>query len=782
MVASCEMCLARSNPGRYTCPLLAVFALVVTLQPLGAQEKPARLLDRQPFDRVTLDAANGGETIEIQLLDLPSRQVPNPLPSEGSLELRRLSEPSVLYTVDWSAIARVETYEQLLLQEAISLATARELAEAFEYLNFLHRNYPDLAGLKAATAKYLQQDALETYGKRSYEETLTILLALYDLDPQQRGLGKFVDTVTERLITQHLADRNYAAARSVLDSLSAGFPKLQLRSIDNWQQKFATSADRQIARSRQAIDAGQFTEARQAIRQALAILPGAAGAKAIQEEINRLSPQIVVAVDQLGMEAGNRLEWANNRVAQLIQPNFVQFADFGAEGGIYSCRWAKILSDDTGKQLDMVLNDTAQSKGISAGVLALALLQRANPSQPQFRTDFAGLLKEVQILESHLVRIHWHRPHVRPQSLLTIPLGELTTGEITPGSYLTETDNEAPEVVTFELADQNPSGTAPKTIVERHYENEELAITDLLRGEVDAISRVPPWQVNRLEQTEDIVVASYRLPSTQVLLLNYDNPLLGQREFRRALCYGIDRAQILNGIMLGGEARAGFRVLSAPLPAGVSLTDPVGYAYDQGLPPRAYEPRLAAVLAAVARNTLAKIDTSKKSNNEAVAGESQTVASEPPPLVLAHPPNAVATAVCQTIQLQLGAIGIPVKLLPLVASQTKANWDLRYAELAVWEPIVDARRLLGSNGLAGYCSSSMSLALGDVDQARNWKEARSRLQEVHQIAFNDVSVIPLWQTVKFFAHSKSLRGIGSTPVTLYQNLDQWQRSFGKAGR
>ena len=100
----------------------------------------------------------------------------------------------------------------------------------------------------------------------------------------------------------------------------------------------------------------------------------------------------------------------------------------------------------------------------------------------------------------------------------------------------------------------------------------------------------------------------------------------------------------------------------------------------------------------------------KATQAEAQEKASATDAStqEKSPLVLAHPPNPTATTVCQSIKLQLDAIGIPVTLLPLSpqGAEADADYDLRYAELAIWEPVVDARRLLGPQGLAGNCSSS----------------------------------------------------------------------------
>lgn len=777
------------------------FSVAHAQQPAAkkALEKPTRLLDRQPFDRITLNAANGGELIDTLLLEFPNRRVPNPLPTSGNLELRRLSEPSVLYNLPWSSIAKIELYEQLLLNEAISLVKARNLPQSYEYLSFLHKNYPDLNGLDTATAGYLRLDAQLTYAEKNYEATLTVLLSLYELDPNQRGLKRFVETVTDRMIQNHLAERDFGAARSVLDLLNSGFSQLKASNVASWQEKFEQGAKQQISLARRKVDQEDYSAAREALRQALAILPDAQGVEALLEEINRRSPQIVVAVDELRCATDNELAWTSARTRQLTDPQLVNLVDFGAEGGKYDCPWADLTSDDTGLQLDLSLNQAARQEAISPETVAMELIKRADPAAEQFRADFAELFRHVEVSRGNRVQIHWQRSHVRPESLLTVSLSRVTDQATPPGEYQASRDDNG-EAIVYRAPTDESKQTGPETIIERYFDNEEAAVAALLDGEIDVIARLPPWQISRLQQTRGIVVLPYRLPTVHVLIPNYDKPLLGRREFRRALCYGIDRPQILTGILLGGEQRAGFRVLSAPTPAGVTITDPVGYAYNQGILPRTYEPRLAAVLAAVARNSLAKLEAMRKNATQANAtadsaestaedeGETEDEGSKEqqptPPIVLAHPSNPAATTACQTMKLQLGAIGIPVELRPLDPSDDaeQKDYDLLYAELAIWEPVVDVRRLLGPEGVAGHCSSSMSLALDDVERAKNWNELRERLKEVHEIAYNDLPVIPLWQTVDYFAYRRTMQGIGETPVTLYQNVVDWKRTSNRSAR
>src|SRR5690606_21181313 len=123
--------------------------------------------------------------------------------------------------------------------------------------------------------------------------------------------------------------------------------------------------------------------------------------------------------------------------------------------------------------------------------------------------------------------------------------------------------------------------------------------------------------------------------------------------------------------------------------------------------------------------------------------------------------------------------GIPIKLAEFkgVAPPSDLKFDLLYAELAVWEPVYEARRLLGSGGVAGRTSAMMAAALDQRDRAGNWNEAREKLREIHRIAHYDLPLIPLWQTVNHLAHRKSLSGVGAKPVTLYQNLPKWRKSI-----
>jgi ABC-type transport system substrate-binding protein len=385
--------------------------------------------------------------------------------------------------------------------------------------------------------------------------------------------------------------------------------------------------------------------------------------------------------------------------------------------------------------------------------------------------------------------------------MLQVPLRSIVTAEQGPGLWLEPVSGEtAANDRPFERTGPPESDEGqPRFVVEVQFENDEAALAALARGEVDVIDRVPPWQLGRLEQSPDIAVAAYRLPTVHVLIPHAENELLQTREFRRALCYGIDADSILRDILLAGQSRQGFRTISGPFLAGASLSDPVGYAYDPDLQVRPYEPRLAAILAGIARQMIAKReaearkkqaaevseeqpkgDQAESTDENAVAAKENSNSKPPPePLILAHSTDPLARLACQTIKTQLDAIGIPIKLAEFAggAPDDDMKYDLLYAELAVWEPIAEARRLLGPEGLAGSAGPLMVMALDQLAQAENWNQARAQLHEIHRIAHHDLPVLPLWQTPNHFAYRRTVEGVSDNPVTLYLNLSAWRKKF-----
>jgi ABC-type transport system substrate-binding protein len=372
--------------------------------------------------------------------------------------------------------------------------------------------------------------------------------------------------------------------------------------------------------------------------------------------------------------------------------------------------------------------------------------------------------------------VELRRPHVRPEAMLQIVLtphgASPKSGEPLPANGPFVVQSRSPQETVFVGNPQYFAAEAgqPKEIVERHYPSIAQAILALKRGEIHALDRINPWNVADLRADSHLVVQSYALPLVHCLVPNLHRPLMADRTLRRALVYGISRQAILQQIV-GGVEVPGCVVASSPFPVGIDPGDPMGYACDDSLVPRPHEPRLALALASVALKNY--IAANKKK------GDTKVI-KKLPTLILAYPPDEIAAASCASIQKQLKVVDVTVELRVLdgpMPTRVPDDVDLLYAELPMWEPLVDARRVLGEDGIAGGCSPYMTLALRQLDEAVDWKQVRDCLHAVDRIAYEDATVLPLWQLLEYFAYRDSLGGVTSRPVSLYQNVEQWRPPF-----
>ncbi len=149
------------------------------------------------------------------------------------------------------------------------------------------------------------------------------------------------------------------------------------------------------------------------------------------------------------------------------------------------------------------------------------------------------------------------------------------------------------------------------------------------------------------------------------------------------------------------------------------------------------------------------------------------------PFVLGHPPTKLARSVCAAIQATLEKIELEVELKEFAPNVTfDETCDLVFAEVAMNEPLFDAERLLGADGLAKVDDPFIALALRRLDRADTWRRVSNRLRELHETLFQQVAVIPLWQIQEHFAHRKGIYGIGEQPSNLYQEIERWRVTSG----
>jgi tetratricopeptide (TPR) repeat protein len=745
----------------------------------AADAKPPatqRLLDRTPFDQVILNKSNGGKILEVLPLNLPDH-APNAAPKEANLKVRLLDRPTEEFEVAWANVAQVRVFDEVLLDEAQRLTAAGKFDEAYDYFAKLGAQYPSTPNLNEAVCTYLRLNALALYRDKQYDRALALLITLYQRNSSDPGLPNAVESVAGEIIQQYLHNGDYTAARRVLALWENQFQNIAPQAVAAWQARFQAAANRQVEDANALIAQKQYIPARKAVGRALAIWPNLPAATQAFARIAHDFPAVTVGVFEPSPKTPARRidDWASIRALALTQPLLAEEVDFGAEGGIYRSPFGEWNLDESGRELTLKLNPKPAGSGATGISEATSryLLSLATPGSPGFNSNIASLLEGISIAADGSLTLHLKRVHVRPESQLQLP------APTTTASARYSIADFGPKQVIFAAA--NTSG--PRAVIEQTQASDDEAVAALRNGDIDVLDRVPPWHVERLRAENDIRVAQYKLPTVHVLIPNLKRPLLAKREFRRALCYGIDRKWIVDRVLLGGNPLPGFDVLSGPFPTGVSLSDPIRYAYNSQVQPRPFEPRLAAILATVAWASVQNPEKNKDhKEGDQPKDDAQEKSAVPnlPELSLVLPIDPIARVACQSIQAQLAREGVTVKLHELTTDELlsdKTDYDLRYAELAVWEPVADARRIFALSGSSPDAASPyVESALRNLDAASNWKDVRARLAELHQIADHELPLIPLWQTVNYFAYRTSLRGVGEAPITLYQNIDQWDAS------
>ncbi len=762
--------------------ILAAFCLLIVLAESAPLEAQTPLYLQEPFDRITLNEQNDNAELIVRTLDLPDRKLPqSPAPTD-TLKFRLLDAPQKLYELQWQHIVKVQLFETMLLDEARNLVEKGHFGAAYDYFRVLRARYPKLPGVEAAYDACLLAEARQAHRDQKYDAALVSLLALRDRNPKLPELPTALTVTVEKLVEKHVAAECFSAARRLLEQLAAWNPDQPL--VAKYQAQFQQQTADLLSQAKAALQAGKHREADQTLRRARQIWPKASGLKELAQQVHAKYPRAVIGVSTPAenLDPQSLDDWAARRAGRMVARPLVLFAGPGAQGGNYLSPVGHVELDKSLRRVEIRLrNDVRWSRG--EGVLtgfdaARALLAMSDPAKPEYLPGADDLLERIQVYDVWRVEIGLRHASPRPEAFLSAVLQPYTDPALLAesrlgcGPYLLDSrrDNE----VTYVANDRHPGKPMrPKELTEICFREPGKALAALNQGQIQAIDRLCPWELGAARALKHVNVQVYAVPTVHCLLPNFRRPLPADRRFRRAVVYGIDRETVLNRLTAGQKLQ-GSQLLSGPFPTAQG-NESFGYASDESIAPRPYDPRLA--LALIAQATQAGRPASGGAAQEDDSPKAQ-VASVP--VLLAHPAEPVARRACELIRQQLALAGIQVTLKEIKPNGGLAaldEVDLVYAELLMWEPLVDARRLLGADGRLGTCSPHVDLALRQLDQATQWPQACNVLRHIHRLVHQEATVIPLWQLPEHCAVHESLQGLPAAPVSTYDEVQQWQLSF-----
>ncbi|MCA9223002.1 MAG: hypothetical protein KDA71_21940 [Planctomycetales bacterium] len=765
------------------------------------------LYQREPFDLIKLDEANAGEVIKVVPVKRPLPKNPSPT---ATLEFSRFDQRNRKYQVPWRNIVEVKLFESMLVEEAQRLTNEKQYDEAYRFLEHVMNYYPQHPGLQEAVNEFLLNNAVEAFRQKKYIEVFSMLEELHQNSPKFRTetVLRGFDQAANALLKHHMDEGNIVAAQMLLTRLESSYSDKQVTAIANWRGQLSSMAAVKRDAAKKALTDQNMREAYKLVQEMLHIYPNVPGGPELGQQVANTYPLVYVGVTQPAADyEPNQIEnWASRRAGRLVSRMLLEFRQPGAEGGEYAFPLGTITLSEDRQQLMLRVN--SKINGVTAPLTGFEVSRRlidlATIGNSDYTPSWASLVSGVQVSNVFDVYADFRRPHVLPQAmLLTRFSDQVSSPESMDGSGSYYLGGKAENEQQFLLKPNDPFARPgqPKEIVERYFASAEEAKQALMRGDIDVLDQLYPADAAKLRSRSDLEVRQYAMPQVHVLVPVSDHPYLENRNFRRALVYAINREGILKQELLNQEEVPGCQVISGPFPAGRNEVDPLGYAYDSTIRPLPYNPRLAFALALTSQfeiKTLAEKKGEKigdmiegipmpedpdMTDEERKLMEEEAAKAKPVPpakaLVIGHPATELARVACQAIQQQLTSVKIrcSLKELPLGLTHDPENkCDLLYVTAAVWEPIVDARRLLGPDGLAQSNNPYINLQLRKLESARSWKDVRDALHDLHSRVAGEMTVLPLWQTVDHYAYRKSVRGIGDRPVSLYQDVEQWSIS------
>lgn len=258
----------------------------------------------------------------------------------------------------------------------------------------------------------------------------------------------------------------------------------------------------------------------------------------------------------------------------------------------------------------------------------------------------------------------------------------------------------------------------------------------LQTGEIDICQDPDTLELKYIEEENGLEVQSYEGASLTYLAMNYKKEPFNNRDFRLALCYGIDTEELIN-VVRNGYAKS-----------ADSLWGWSSYGYNGGTTPYEYDVEKAKeYLAKAYPNGGAKFDISVSSGDR--------------------------KAIAELLQAQLKKIGVEVNIVEMDTaglSTSTTNGEHQAAVYGCGFNIFgdDIRRLIcpGTGVNKSHYDNPevnelMDLAVKETDDTKRTEY----YHQVQQILFEDGAYVPLYFADGFFGVKEGVGGIDYYPTT-----------------
>ena len=725
------------------------------------------------------------------------------------------------YALPISTIDHIILFEELMLRRADELLKAGDIRKAYELLLRVEKEFP---GWELSKPRFESLLLVES-GLRARDGDIYAALALLDElanrnidNPELRPrFGELVAPMIETAV----ADNDYNKARYLISRIEKSFPGHETAAT--WQGRMKSMADSLLNDAKQQTSQREFAAAADLAWKAEAIWPSSGNSRAIFAQTVARHQVLQVAID-------------DSRTAEIIYPSpresderqleLVEVPLFeptsADELTYFRSSYFEIWDPtDLGREVVFTLRETRptwQSQPLlTANQIADALGRRMDPTNPLFNSRLASFVREVSVRSPSEMKIRFSRVPLSIESLLRFPIiaaasiADVGIADATapPGQTAEVTGADVTGVrllsTRFQLVEADTTGTSylrkrPEPdgldpskyhvaeIREKNFTDRNELLKSVVRGEIDYLPNLLPWEVDAFKAAPAFQVRQYALPITHVITFNPLSERIVNAQMRRALSFALNRDAILKSIVLRDESMRYGRPTSAPWHLKSYATNPLEK-------PPEFNLRLAYALRYAAERQLqlaelTKLETAAKAKAKETGDKFESVEFRKntnvdyiklPRLRMVVDPDPTAMEAAQRMAVYWGKIKFEIDLIPGDQPGTPlqdADWDLCYRRIRMEEPLLELWPLLTNE--SSFDMNRLKLfpdwmrqELVNLDYSASFVDAQDRLFTIHRHMAAEAFIIPLWEVDEFAVWKKSTLGIPDNPMSPYQNVERW---------
>ncbi len=731
------------------------------------------------------------------------------------------------YALPITQIDHIILFEELMLRRADELLQEGDIRTAYELMLRVEKEIPAWELSKPRFENLLLVES----GLRARDGDVYAALALLDElanrnlnNPELRPrMGEIVAPMIEAAV----ADEDFQEARYLISRIERVFPGHETAAT--WQGRLQAMADSLLSDAKHQASQRQFAAAADLAWKAEAIWPSSGNSRAIFAQTVARHQVLHVAID--GSRSAE-IVYPSPRESGERQLELVEVPLFeptsADELTYFRSSYFEIWDPtDLGREVVFTLRETRptwQSQPLlTANQIADALGRRMDPTSPLFNSRLASFVREVSVRSPSEMKIRFSRVPLSIESLLRFPIIAAASIADVGNSDATATPGQTAEVITvaevtvpdatgvtllstrFKLVEADttgssylrerpePDGLDPSKyhvaeIREKNFTDRNELLKSVVRGEIDYLPNLLPWEVDAFKAAPAFQVRQYALPITHVITFNPLSERIVNAQMRRALSFAVNRDAILKSIVLRDESMRYGRPTSAPWHLKSYATNPLEKPPEFNLR-LAYALRYAAErqlqLAELAKlETAAKAkakETGDKFESEEFRKNTNVDYIKLPRLRMVVDPDPTAMEAAKRMAEYWGKIGFEIDLIPGDQPGTPlqdADWDLCYRRIRMEEPLLELWPLLTNE--SSFDMNRLKLfpdwmrqELVNLDYSASFVDAQDRLFTIHRHMSAEAFIIPLWEVDEFAVWKKSTLGIPDNPMSPYQNVERW---------